>query len=125
MYEALLTRSYRQLFYDEPEDYDEIIDFLTNELRASPTNSILLNNRGLAYSESGCFEKALADLNAAVQFAPPGDNVSAINRSVLKEYLERHILNRAAIENNRDSIDGRRLIRGSTRRVPQYGFGIS
>lgn len=73
--------------FDEIEEYDEFIAFLSPLLRAEPANAILLNNRGLAYAESGRRREAFADLRAATLFAEAGNHIPENNLSDLQESL--------------------------------------
>lgn len=85
--DTLLAKAYRFLIYDELEEYEEAITFLTDQLKARPRDPVLLNNRGIAYAETGRLSEALVDLTAAVQFASaddetPNENLSEVQRKL-------------------------------------------
>jgi hypothetical protein len=48
------------LFYDEGEKYESAIQTLTNHLITNPANGMAYSKRGLANSEIGQGEKAIA-----------------------------------------------------------------
>lgn len=56
---------YLALCFDEDDEYDTYIEQLTERLTEDPGNVILLNNRGLAFLESGRYAEAEADFKRA------------------------------------------------------------
>ena len=68
--QALLTRSYQALIYDEIEEYEQTIADLSAHLQADPTNTHALNNRALAHGEIGHIDEALEGFRAAAAAAP-------------------------------------------------------
>ena len=78
----LFHESFAALMYDEEEDYDHAIRVLTEHLAANPANAAAYNNRGVAYSEIGQPERALADFAEAARLAP-SDPMPAKNRGML------------------------------------------
>ena len=80
----LTVKSYRVLFYDELEEYESAIRFLTEHLKVNPTDGIAYNNRGLAYSEIGRGEEALLDFKKAMELSPSDPN-PYLNRGALYE----------------------------------------
>ncbi len=63
-----LTDKYHAfLMYDELEEYEEIIDDLSQFIKKNPEHSIAYHNRGVAYWESGEKKKARKDFDRAVE----------------------------------------------------------
>ena len=60
------NESYTALIYDEEEEYNELIKGLTNALRKIGSTHGY-NNRGVAYSEMGMNDLALADFKRAIE----------------------------------------------------------
>jgi len=82
------NQSYRALFFDEIEEYEEFIDAITNSLKKQ-TNSHTYNNLGLAYIEIGNFENGLDNLNFAIELNPK--NATAfLNRAELNNGINQH-----------------------------------
>jgi tetratricopeptide (TPR) repeat protein len=80
MFEDMLTKSHRGLLFDGEEEFEHLVEYLSERLRKSPGNATALNNRGLAYSHMGRPGEALADFDAAIKYDP--DNpVHWINRA--------------------------------------------
>lgn len=75
-------QSYRALFFDEPEEYQDYIAMLTNVVSADPLNASAYNNRGVAYGEIGETENAIADFERAAR-ANPQDPVPCVNLAEL------------------------------------------
>jgi tetratricopeptide (TPR) repeat protein len=84
---TLKQQSYKALIYDEIEEYEEAIDFLTNELNENPLDSILLNNRGLAFWEIGKNDKALEDLTKAYKINPNDSSIQYCYNGLI-EHIE-------------------------------------
>jgi tetratricopeptide (TPR) repeat protein len=55
--------------------WHDSISLWTNVLRIDPENSLALLNRGLAYSDAGQMDKALADFNKGEQLEPENPNI--------------------------------------------------
>src|SRR5438067_10568468 len=78
----LFHESFAALMYDEEEDYGHAIRVLREHLAANPANAAAYNNRGVAYSEIGQPERALADFAEAARLAP-SDPLPAKSRGIL------------------------------------------
>src|SRR5687768_7217306 len=70
--ETLATKPYRGLLYDELEEYEEVIAYLTAEIKQNPNNYIVYNNRGVAFAEIGRIDQALADFKTSIECSPTG-----------------------------------------------------
>jgi len=66
---SLLQKSYCALIYDELEEYEEAILFLTEHLKKNSWHSIAYNNRGVALSEIGKNEAAAKDFENAIKYS--------------------------------------------------------
>ena len=86
MNNALLTRSYQALIYDEIEEYEQTIADLSAHLQADPTNTHALNNRAVAHGEIGHIDEALEGFRAAAA-ADPTHAVPHVNMGRLLEQL--------------------------------------
>lgn len=86
MGDHLLEQCYAALMYDEPEDYETIIQWLTHRLRANPSSVAAHHNRAVAYWESGQVERALVDFERAVRLAST-DPMPAKIRAMLLQKL--------------------------------------
>ncbi|KOS59899.1 tetratricopeptide repeat protein [Lysinibacillus agricola] len=62
----LIKRYYLRLMYGEINEYEDVIDYLTEYLYNNPNDPIVLNNRGLAYVEIGKNEEAFSDLKNSI-----------------------------------------------------------
>ena len=78
MNNALLTRSYQALIYDEIEEYEQTIADLSAHLQTDPTNTHALNNRAVAHGEIGHIDEALEGFRAAAA-ADPTNAVPHVN----------------------------------------------
>lgn len=56
--------------YDNPEYYDEIINWDSEELKKNPDNKRIYYNRGNLYLKTGENEKAIADFSEFIDFDP-------------------------------------------------------
>ncbi|MEH7335071.1 hypothetical protein V7161_20805 [Neobacillus drentensis] len=63
----LPDRYYLMLMYDEIEEYEDVIDYLTEYLNNNPNEPIALNNRGLAYAEIGKKDEEFSDLKKSIK----------------------------------------------------------
>ncbi len=63
----LCERSYSALMYDTLEEYQAAISELSDYIESHPINVSALNNRGIAYWETGELEKAQDDFKRAAQ----------------------------------------------------------
>lgn len=74
--------------FDELEDYEHIIQNLSQFLISNPTNSAAFNNRGVAYWEIGRIENALKDFESAI-LVNPNDAIPLVNKGdILKRLNE-------------------------------------
>jgi len=75
---------YHALIFDDEDEYIEYIAIATTQIEEHPENYAALNNRGVAYSELGNTEDALADFKAACALAPE-DSIPHLNLATLLE----------------------------------------
>ena len=75
--------SYRILFFDEMSEYEKVISELAEKLKVEQ-NSHGYNNLGVAHYEIGEFDKALENLNLAIEMNRE-NGVAFINRAFLNE----------------------------------------
>ena len=79
----LLVKSRRVLLYDELQDYQSVIEHLSEHLKTHPQNHVAYNNRGLAYSEIGRGVEALLDFTKALECSAD-DPIPYVNRGGLR-----------------------------------------
>jgi tetratricopeptide (TPR) repeat protein len=79
---SLTEEQFSALIYDSEDEYGDVIEGLTEVLRADPSNANAYNNRGLAYAEIGMVRHALADLDRAVEL-DGGHTLARKNRATL------------------------------------------
>lgn len=65
-----LNNPYRFLAMDSKKEYEKIIIQLTNHIEVDKRAIYALNNRALAYSESGMSQKAISDLELVLKLSP-------------------------------------------------------
>jgi Flp pilus assembly protein TadD len=70
MGDHLFREYFAALMYDEEEDYQSVIQSLTDHLVSNPSNAVAYNNRAVAYWEIGQTDRALADFAEAIRLAP-------------------------------------------------------
>lgn len=63
----LLEKSYRVLMYDEPEDYNSAIAYLTDVTDQQRANTHVFNNLGVAHFEIGELDSAAINFAAAIR----------------------------------------------------------
>ena len=70
MGDHLFREFYAALLYDEEEDYESVIEALTEHLADNPSNAAAYNNLAVALWEIGKTDRALADFAEAIRLAP-------------------------------------------------------
>ena len=68
-FSELFVKCRAVLFYDSMEEYEVAINALTVHLEDNPKNAVALNNRALAYWESGYMEEALHDFKRSARYS--------------------------------------------------------
>lgn len=72
LYGELARTPYNALFYDDLDQYEAAIAYLSDHLRRHPGSAVALHNRAIARYETGDVAHALRDLAAAVLADPHG-----------------------------------------------------
>lgn len=107
MLKELTERFYLMLLYDEIEEYEDAINYLTEYLNNNPNDTIALNNRGLAYAEIGKNDEAFLDLKKSIKLkattSTPYRNIADLLKSQDKIDLAIKYYT-AALEINKDEI---------------------
>jgi Flp pilus assembly protein TadD len=83
MSDAIFTKTYMALFYDEESEYLAVVATLSHHLIDHPENWRAWNNRGVARHEIGELDEARADLDQAVERSD-WDAVVIHNRALLR-----------------------------------------
>lgn len=83
----VFERTYGALMLDELEEYHEVIEALSEQIRTT-SSGIAFHNRALAYWEIGEAEKALKDFDRAVTELPK-DYLPAQIRGMLLQKMDR------------------------------------
>lgn len=66
----LTEQFYVVLMYDELDEYEDVINYLSEYIKNNPKDSIALNNRGLAFAEIGKIKEAFSDLKMSIKIKP-------------------------------------------------------
>lgn len=83
-----LVKCYRAIMLDTEEEYDELITALTGVLHHEPGNVVALNNRAVAWWETGELAQALHDLSEAIEIGT--DATPLVNRAEMLMRLGLH-----------------------------------
>lgn len=84
MSDHLFHEFYAALLYDEEEDYESVIEALTEHVAGNPSSAAAYNNRAVALSEIGQIDRALADFAEAIRLAP-GEVQPTKGRGMLRQ----------------------------------------
>ena len=80
----LFREFFAALMYDEEEDYEPVIQSLTDHLAGNPSNAAAYNNRAVAFWETGYADRAREDFAEAIRLAP-GEAQPAKGRGMLRQ----------------------------------------
>lgn len=69
IFDLPIDKEYKALLYDSLEEYEEVINALTEYIKSNPTG-IAYNNRGVAYWEIGKNKEAILNFEKALKLLP-------------------------------------------------------